>query len=155
MDWYMPDGSPGSHPRYNFYIDLGGVILPDAISLIALVLLVWKGKRLSQWLFWILVFFSMLIYRHIVLTLICLGLTIMRGRQVAYGSDETDMAHYLNVPNSVIGVPLLIAAVISVYVLFFIVLDENIRYRLMIAAGIGGIIGYVVWLSYIGPAVMP
>ncbi|MCW3124840.1 MAG: hypothetical protein JWO03_498 [Bacteroidetes bacterium] len=155
MNWYPPDGAEGTDPAHSFYITLGGVVLLDVISLVALGVLVFKGKQLSQWLFWLLVFLAMLIYRHIVLSVICLGLIIIDGRPIAYGSDEKEIAHYLSVSNSVVGIPLLIVAFVSCYVLFFVVFGKEYRYRFLIAGGIGGIIGYTGWLYFIGPLVMP
>ena len=155
MNWYLPDGTEGMNKTHSFYIDLGGVLLLDAISLVALGILVIGKGQLSKGVFWPLVFLSMLIYRHIVLSLIGVAIAISSGKPVSYGSDEKEMAQYISVSNSAIGIPFLIAAVFSCCVLFLVVLDREIRYQFLLASAIGGVIGYIGWLSYIGPVVMP
>jgi|GEM_PF-4675227 len=155
MDWYTTDGSAGSDRTDSFFITLGGNMLLDLISLLFLLLLVFRKNVMSVWSFWISVFFSMLIYRHILLSLIGCAVSITQDKPLSYGRDERELAEYLHVSNSLIGIPLLGIALISCYVLFFVVLAKEIRFRLLIATGIGGAIGYIGWLGYLGPLLMP
>jgi hypothetical protein len=153
MDWYSCVGEPGTDLKDNFYINLGGVILLDSIS-IAFLLLLLFAKRLAVWLYWMAVFSAMLIYRHILLTFI--GLTFMlSGKPMSYGRDEREMADYLHICRSVIGIPLFVLALLSAYVLYFKVLDRDTGRTLFIATVVGCPIGYILWLYVLGPVWMP
>lgn len=155
MDWYIPDGADGTNKTDSFYITSGGVFILDMISIIFLCILLFRKGKLSGWMFWTAVFFSMLIYRHILLSLTGLTLSIMQGKQMSHGRDETELANYLTISNHMIGIPLLFVAVISCCMLFFVVLDREIRLKFLMATIIGGVIGYIGWLSYLGPLIMP
>ena len=154
MDAYLPNGHLVTDKTDNFYITLGGNIMLDLLSLFFLALLYFKRNRLPQWLFWLSVFFAMLIYRHLLLTFICIIRTIIEHRPMTYGNDETEIATDLFISNSVIGVPLFIVSLFSLYILFFKVIDGKIRNTFFLAMVIGGAIGYVLWLSYLGPLLM-
>ena len=155
MDWYLPDGMEGTNKTDGLYITLGGVLILDLISLISLGILIFTGKRLSKPLFWTAVFFSMVIYRHILLSLVGFANSMIAGKQMSYGRDEREIADYYGVSPHMIGIPLLITAILSCSVLFFIILDREIRLRFLIATIVGGVIGYIGWLSYLGPILMP
>ena len=156
MNWYLPSGIEGSDKTDRFYITLGGNILLDLLSLIFLALLYFKKASLPQWLYWLYVFFSMLIYRHIMLTIVSGFKTLLTsGRPMSYGADETEIASYLFVSNSVVGIPLFVLALASCAVLYHKVLDPTYRRSLIIPAAIGGVAGYIIWLQYLGPILMP
>lgn len=155
MDWFLPNGADGTNKTHSFYITLGGVFILDMISIISLFVLIFKRGKLPSWLSLTAIFFSMLIYRHILLSLTGLAISLTQGKPMSYGRDETELANYLLVSNRTIGIPLLIIAVISCCLLFFVVLNREIRLRFLIATIIGGVIGYIGWLSYLGPLIMP
>jgi hypothetical protein len=155
MDWHYPNGVKGTDRSDSFYITLGGIILIDTISILSLLLLLFSRGQAPRYIYWALVFFSMLIYRHIMLTFICLIITIVYGKKMSFGADETEIANFLSLPNYVIGIPLLIIALLSAYLLYFNVLGSKMRLTFFYATVIGGIIGYIVWLYILGPVVMP
>jgi hypothetical protein len=155
IDWYLPGGALGTDKTASFYITLGGNILLDTISLIFLAVLLFRRGKISTWVFWIGIFFSMLIYRYILLSLTGAASRFIDGEQMSYGRDESEIAAYLHLSRGMVGIPLLFAACISCAVLFFVVLDREIRWRFLMATVVGGLIGYIGWLSYLGPALMP
>jgi hypothetical protein len=158
MNWYLPNGIEGTEITDkidNFSITLGGNIMLDAISLLFLALLYFRKNLLPQWLYWLSVFMSMLTYRHIMLTIVCLGNTIMYSKPMAYGSDESEIATYLSLSKSVVGIPLFILALTSCYILFFRVLDSDFLRSYSVPAAIGAVAGYIIWLHYLGPILMP
>ena len=155
MVWYLPNGEIGTNKTHSFYITLGGVIIIDVISLIALSMLVIFKTKLHRVVYWVLVFLAMLIYRHILLTLIGVSISAIQQTNLRYGSDEAEIASFLSVDNSVIGVPFLIIALISCHILFYQVLEPSIRKLFFWAMVVGGVLGYILWLFLLGPILMP
>lgn len=155
MDWYLPDGAEGTNQTDGLYITLGGVLTVDLIGILFLCILVFRKENLSKPLFWTAIFFSMLIYRHILLSLTGFGISLTQGKPMSYGRDEREIAEYFHLSPHMIGIPLLLIGIISACVLFFVVLDKPTRARLMLATAIGGVLGYIGWISYLGPILMP
>ncbi|MBS1685051.1 MAG: hypothetical protein JSS76_09860 [Bacteroidetes bacterium] len=155
MDWYDAAMRPVANSRDSFLITLGGNLVLDTISTGALlVLLIWRG-RIARWFYWSLVFLSMLIYRHIVLTLIGLVMMAQGHSPVSFGRDESEIATYLHLPGLVLGWSLCAVSLLALYFLFFKAIDGKTRRRFLIALCIGCPAGYMIWMQWLGPKWLP
>ncbi len=145
----------------SFLITLGGPLESMISGTIGFVLLYRRRKSIQEYgmkiLDWTLVFISLFWLRELANPITGLIRSISRGSFNPFGgdSDELRLAIDLGWWEGSISLPLaLIATGIALYVIFKI-LPMSVRFTFMISGLVGGVLGYMIWLMWIGPILMP
>jgi hypothetical protein len=142
-----------------FWITLGGPIQTMLTGTIGLLLLLTqrriiretKSIKIYQWLCIFLSLFWLRQFANLVIWII--GYFI--NGKFSLNGDEVGLALFLNLPKGTIAIS---TALIGLAVLFFVIfriipVDKRITF---ISAGLlGGIFGYLFWLIWFGPIIMP
>ncbi len=155
MDWYNAALHTVSNAHDSFIITLGGNMLLDLISIASLATLLTMTGRIRSWLYWVQVFLSMLIYRHILLTLIGIAMMVQGHPPVSFGRDESEIASYLHLPGLLLGWGLFLVSLASLYLLLFRVVKNEMRRHFFVAMCIGCPVGYGLWMLWLGPLILP
>lgn len=145
----------------SFLITLGGPLQTIISGTVGFAFLCsWRrrireyGMKLKDWIF---VFISLFWLRQLANPLTGLMRSIAKGGFNPFGghSDELVLARYLGWWEGSISLPLaLIALGIAIYVIFKI-LPKPVRFTFISAGFIGGVLGYMIWLVWVGPVLMP
>jgi hypothetical protein len=142
-----------------FYIILGGPAQTMLFGTLGFFLLLGQRKKIrkakklgiDQWL---LVFLCLFWLREPANFLTgCLGYAL-KGKHDFY-SDEVGLASYLGWPFwSILGIAAVFGIAILAFVVFKIVPPRQ-RLTFLVAGLLGGVFGYLFWLEWVGPVLLP
>ncbi len=159
---------PGKHKFYliqkkqnkdAFWITFGGPFQTMLVGTVGFLLVFFQRKKIrksSVLLFsqWIIIFLSLFWLRQLANLVTWVAGYFFKG-QFSLNGDEIGLAINLGMP---IGTILIITAFIAISLLSFIIfkiLPPNIRLNFILAGLFGGVVGYFVWLFWIGPILLP
>lgn len=139
------------------WITFGGPAQTILASFIGLFILFYRRSRQKDFfvlLDWLGVFLALFILREVFNFVFAAIKFLLYGR-TNFNGDEFRLSRMLGWNEWVIpAVTMILGVVISVYVIFRII---PIKYRFsFISAGlVGGILGFFIWLEWLGPVIMP
>jgi len=143
-------------PEVWFWFTLGGPVLTMLTGTIGVLLtLSFRGRdhdlTLGQWA---VVFTSLFWLRQLANGLVISAVFIVTGSAPAR-ADEYWIARYCGLPLwSIVIATAAIGALVLAYITFFVV--PRHQRRIFLAAGLcGGVAGYLIWLKWLGPVLMP
>jgi hypothetical protein len=143
----------------NFWITLGGAAQTMLTGTIGLILLFFFRRRYfsSQklsFLLWVLIFITLFWLRQAANFFVGVTNLLLHG-SIRSHSDEFILARYLNYPRwSISIITASIALIVLVLVIFkFIPLKQ--RFTFILAGLVGGVSGYLLWLTFFGKFIMP
>jgi hypothetical protein len=123
-----------------------------------ILLLMYRKKYLAaavlNWRQWLLIFFSLFWLREVFNTIMAFAKLIFT-KEKEFNGDEFILSDYLSLPHFALPViTAIIGLIISCVVIFkFIPLSQR---KIFITAGfVGGIMGYVLWMYFLGPWLLP
>lgn len=147
--------------KKSFWVTLGGPFQTMLTGTIGFFFLYRRRKRIQEYgmklLDWFLVFLTLFWLRETTNVVTGFLKAIVNGSYNPFGgySDELRLARHLGWWEGSISLPLaLIAICIAVYLIFKI-LPKSIRFTFISAGCIGGVLGYMIWLVWLGPVIMP
>lgn len=144
--------------RHDFIANLAGPLQTVLTGTIGIFILYFRRKKITasgmkviDWLAVLLAFFwsrQLINLILVVVTHFVLGDSGLRG-------DEVKLSHYLNLPpitfNALTGIP---AALILLWVVFVIIPKQQ-RFTFIIAGLAGSALGWMVWMEWMGPVLLP
>lgn len=148
------------YPRpkpYSFWITLGGPAQTILTSIIGLLILFYRKSKdkphfvLTDWLG---VFLALFILREVFNWIFAMIKLLFYGK-TKFNGDEFQLSEMLGLPSWTIPtIALIPGVIISLYVIFKVI---PLKYRFsFISAGlVGGILGFLIWLEWLGPQLMP
>jgi len=143
----------------NFWITLGGALQTMLTGTIGLILLFFLRRRYfsSQklsFLLWVLIFITLFWLRQAANFFVGVTNLMLHG-SIRSHSDEFILAGYLNYPRwSISIITASIALIVLVFVIFkFIPLKQRLTF--ILAGLLGGVSGYLLWLTFFGKFIMP
>lgn len=146
-------------PADTFRIILGGpaqTMLTGTLGLCLLFLLrsYFQARQRLSFIQWCLVFMTLFWLRQTANLVVGIGIYLFRGH-LSQGSDEVKLARYWQLPDETISIitGCLGALVLAIVVFKFI--PQQQRLTFIIAGLLGGITGYMLWLKWLGPVIMP
>jgi hypothetical protein len=143
----------------DFYCRLWGPLQTMITGSIGFILLIiyrkqYLGKERLSKTKWLLIFLSLFWLREVFNTFLASIIFIIKGRKEFYG-DEFILSEQLNLPSFFIPI---ITALIG-FIVCCIVTFKFVPYaqrKTFIAAGFfGGIIGFIFWMYFLGPLILP
>jgi hypothetical protein len=141
-----------------FWIMLGGPMQTMLTGIFGLLLLLQSKKNIASkylsWYNWLCIFLSLFWLRQLANCFTWFGNYLLYGKFLLQG-DEIGLAVSLNLPKATF---VLSSAIIATLVLGFIILKiipSTQRFTFMIAGLFGGVFGYLFWLKWVGPILMP
>jgi len=142
---------------HSFWVTLGGPTQTILTSFLGLFILFYRRSKTKEHFVlmdWMGVFLSLFVLREIFNYVTVLFSTILHGN-VNSGNDEFKLSRYLDVNQWVIPtIAMILGAVICFYVIFRVI-PLKYRFTFIIAGFAGGILGFFVWLRWLGPVVLP
>ncbi len=145
--------------RDDLLIAMGGPLETMLTGVIGLILLFFRRRKIAQSGFkivdWIAVFLSLFWLREVFNLTMSISKGVLCGSGRYFGGDEAWISNMLYMPSGVVPIVLgVIGLIISVYVVFKVV-PKRTRLSFIIGGFIGGGIGFVLWMNFIGPIVLP
>ncbi len=145
--------------KYNsFLITLGGPIQTILTGFVGLLILYLRKQKRQQFGFkiidWLSIFLSLFWLREVfnLSTALIHGLFFNKNY---FGGDELHISNYLNLYAGTFSILLgLVGFLISFFVVFKII-PIKLRFTFILSGFIGGINGFILWMHYLGPIILP
>lgn len=141
-----------------FMITLGGPLLTMLVGSLGVIAAFWnKNKFTGETLSfkkWAVIFTALFWLREPGNYVLDLLITVQRGR-FPLRNDEVILARYLEFDSWSISFVLAVTGLIIVYVVYKKFIPDQDKTTFLLAGLIGGLGGYIFWLSFLGPVIMP
>jgi hypothetical protein len=141
-------------------ITIGGPLQTLLTSIIGIVILLYRrqsilahGMQLWDWLAVFLALFSLRFVSNLTLSVLS-ELWKPNGNYFG-GGDEARLASSLDLPLGTFAIPLFIIGFITALWVIFKILPAKHRLTFILSGLTGGILGYLIWLEWLGPIVLP
>lgn len=142
----------------NLIILISGIVITNVTGITAFLILLYrkKIKKINKiyLLDFILIFLSFFLIRQIYI-LIYGVFNSLYNKEISFLGDEAIVSKLLKIPNGIISVLLgLITFLIFLYILFKII-PKRLFSTFIFSGLIGGSFGFIVWMFYLGPKILP
>lgn len=146
--------------KYNqdeLIISIGGVLMTIIIGSIGFVLLFNSQKRKNNLSCrdWLLVFFTLFWSREVLNLIkgIINGFIFNKG--VFFSGDELKISEQLNIYQGMSSIILGIIGLVLITILILKIIPIKLRLTFIISGLLGGILGFIIWMKYLGPFILP
>lgn len=143
----------------SFWITAGGPIQTTAFGTIAFFILLYLRKGSSNNNFknahWSLVFISLFWLREIFNPTLSILTELNSPDGTYFGGDERKLALQLDWWEGSIALTLGIIGSIFCITIIFKLIPKFYRFTFILSGLVGGCLGYIIWLQWIGPIVLP
>lgn len=140
------------------YITLGGPLLTIVIGMTGFLLCMSQRKyfRKERLLFrqWVLIFISLFWLRETGNYVLDILFTIKQGR-FPYSNDEAVLARYFGFDTWSVSFVLALIGFVLMMIVYKRCVPEEDRTTFVLAGLLGGMGGYLVWLLFLGPIILP
>lgn len=154
------DQLKAKYPRpkpHAFWVTLGGPIQTILTSIIGLMILYYRKSRKKDFfvlLDWLGVFLALFILRE-VFNWVFAMMKYLLYEKTNFNGDEFRLSQMLDLNEWVVPTMTLVPALlISLYIIFKVI-PLKYRFSFIIAGLVGGILGFFIWLDWLGPQLMP
>lgn len=141
----------------SLWITSGGPIQTILTSIIGLLILFYrksKSRKIFKILDWLGIFLALFILRE-VFNFVTASYSFLFGGKSGFSGDEFKLSRYFFQNEWVIpSITLVVGMIISLYVIFKII-PNKYRFTFIVSGLIGGIAGFLLWFSLLGPLVLP
>jgi hypothetical protein len=135
-------------------LTLGGPLQTILTGSMGLFILLLRRKKVFDWKNWVAVFLAYFWAREVYMFLF-LGFDWMVKGSIPNAGDEVRIANYLNLPPfSIAAILGAIGIILLIYVTFKIIPLKD-RLTFIISGLMGSIVGFIFWLGFAGPLLMP
>ncbi|AWI25954.1 hypothetical protein [Flavobacterium pallidum] len=145
--------------RNDLWIRLGGPLQTMLTGTIGFCILWYRRKKSRAALFhindWIFVFLAFFWIRQPSNILHSFGYKIITGKGHWIGGDEWYISYYLKVPLWTASVITGIIGLLIVAYVIFAVIPKKYRLTFLTAGITGGVAGFLLWMDYLGPYLLP
>lgn len=144
--------------KQGLFITWGGPLQTMLTGTAGLLLLLfyWKHFRRQERLNareWLILFLALFWLRQLANFVVGIGYWLIRGHR-SMGSDEATLEFKYHLPAGMISI-LTSAIALAVFSLVFYAVPRRQRLTFMSAGAAGGVAGYLLWLEWLGPVIMP
>ena len=155
---YLTEG-PYPTSAHNFWFTLGGPVQTMLTGTIGLLLLFlfrksFQSRHKLSFRQWCLIFITLFWLRQTANLVVGIGIFLFTGR-LSQRSDEVKLARYWQLPGETISIitGILGALVLTIVIFTFIPVRQRLTFA--ISGLVGGVAGYMLWLEWLGPVIMP
>ena len=140
-------------------INIGGPIQTIVTGTIGFILLLYRSKLIYRnglkILDWIYIFLSLFWLRQVFNLVMSIGNAIYKSNNNYFGGDERRIASALEIHEGSLAIPLAIFGLfITIYIVFKIIPLEK-RLNFILGGLCGGILGFFIWLRFLGQILLP
>ncbi len=151
----------GAYPTSEdyFWFTLGGPVQTMLTGTIGLLLLALfrrsfqSAQRLSAGQ-WFIIFIALFWLRQTANMVVGAGIYLLTGH-LSERSDEIKLARYWQLPGETISIITGILGAVVLVIVVFKFIPQQQRVTFVISGLVGGIAGYMLWLKWLGPVIMP
>lgn len=147
-------------PKYHrIQILVGGPLQTFITSIVGIFILTFRRMNIIQsgltLVDWIGVFLALFSLRFVANAFLSIIKEFCQPNGYYFGGDEARLAKALGWYEGAIAVPMaIIGLIIAAWVIFTIV-PKQYRLTFILSGLIGGVIGYLIWLKWLGPIILP
>jgi hypothetical protein len=141
-------------------ITIGGPLQTLLTSIIGIFILLYRrqsilvrGMQLWDWLAVFLALFSLRFVSNLTLSVLS-ELWKPNGNYFG-GGDEARLARSLDLPLGMFAIPLFCFGLITALWVIFKILPAKHRLTFILSGLIGGVLGFILWMDWLGPIVLP
>ncbi|WP_159800890.1 hypothetical protein [Flavobacterium sp. MK4S-17] len=144
--------------KNRFYILLGGPIQTTITGTIGILLLWFNRKKILKnkylnFFEWLAVFFSFFWSRQVFNFLIFISQTIIGAQN--FHNDEFKISNYLNLSDWLVGFITFLIGLILLFWVTFVIIPANIRLTFIFLGITGSTLGWIIWMHWLGPNLLP
>lgn len=145
--------------RESTLISIGGPLQTILTGSIAFLILLYKRKRIAatglKTSDWLMVFLSLFWLREPTNLVMSVSSELLNPEGSYFGGDEVRISTALGLPEGTISVIAgTIGLLLSLYIVFKVI-PLKLRGTFILGGFIGGVLGYLVWIEWLGPVVLP
>ncbi len=146
-------------PSHRFLITLGGPMQTMLTGTIGLFLLFvfrksFQSKQKLSFGQWSLIFITLFWLRQTANLAVGIGIFLFRGH-FSQRSDEVVLARHWHLPGETISILTGTLGTLVLAIVIFIFIPKPQRLTFMVSGISGGVMGYLLWLKWLGPVIMP
>jgi len=140
-------------------VRIGGPLQTIITGVIGLLIIYCRRKKIKEFglklLDWLAIFLSLFWLREVFNLIMSVTSEFINPKGSYFGGDEKLISELLNLWSGTVSLVLgVIGFGISVFIVFKIV-PKHIRLTFVIAGFIGGISGFILWMHFLGPKILP
>jgi len=114
-----------------------------------------RGKAQFNKIDWLAVFLSLFWLRQVANLLVGFGMALWTGMPYYFGGDEYYISVMMGLHDGTIGlVTGFLGFLVAVFVVFYTV-PRHLRFSFILAGFVGSTLGYIGWLHWLGPVLIP
>lgn len=141
------------------WISIGGPAQTLLTSLLGIVILLYRRKSILEhgmklW-DWFAVFLSLFSLRFVANMTLSVLYEFINPNGTYFGGDEARIARSLNLPKGSIAFPLFCIGLLIALWVIFKVLPYKTRFTFILSGLTGGVLGWIIWMDWLGPIVLP
>lgn len=141
-----------------FFVNLGGPLQTVLTGTIGFVILWYRRKKFPlnfNIMDWTSVFLAFFWIRQPCNLLLSLTGRIFGGDRLWFGGDERKLSLYLKIPSGTISVFTGITGLLIVAYVMLVMIPKKHRATFVAAGVTGGVTGFILWMDYLGPHLLP
>jgi len=104
---------------------------------------------------WFAVFLSLFSLRFVANMTLSVLYEFINPNGTYFGGDEARIARSLNLPKGSIAFPLFCIGLLIALWVIFKVLPYKTRFTFILSGLTGGVLGWIIWMDWLGPIVLP
>lgn len=143
----------------SWWISFGGPLQTMLTGTIGFLVLLFREEKIRQnglqWIDWLFVFLSLFWLREVFNPVVYIGRKLFFGGDSCFGGDEQRLSLGLDVWEGTLSVAFGLMGLAVVLYIIFRILHKQLRLTFIIAGMLGGTLGFYLWMSWIGPIVLP
>jgi len=141
------------------YVSIGGPLQTMLTSFLGLVLIFWRRKEIQLYglkvFDWVAVFLGLFCLREVFNLMMYIARELISPKGSYFGGDEKTISELLYLPEGTVSIILgFIGLLISIFIVFNVV-PQKLRFTFMASGLFGGIAGFIFWMHFAGPIILP
>jgi len=148
--------------KYKYHrhlITIGGPAQTLLTSILGIFILLYRRKQIvlkgMQLWDWISAFLALFSLRFVANMTLSVASELWEPNGTFFGGDEANLARSLDLPPGTFAIPLFCIGLVTALWVIFKVLPRTLRPTFILGGLIGGVLGYLIWLEWLGPILMP
>ncbi len=144
---------------HSLLVRIGGPLQTILTGIIGLLILYFRRNKIKKngflFLDWIAVFLSLFWLRQVFNLTMSIANEIISSNGKWFGGDEYFISKGLNLWVGTVSTLLGIVGFLICCYITFKVVPKTLRFTFILSGFIGGVLGFILWMNFIGPFVLP
>ncbi len=144
---------------HRFFVTLGGPSQTILTGLLGLAILQLRRKKRIlnglKMLDWLAIFLALFWLREVFNVVMSIITEFLNPTGTFFSGDEAGLAWYLGLPAGTFAILFgTLGFLVGLYVVFQVI-PKHIRLTFIAGGLVGGILGFIVWMNFLGPSLLP